>query len=728
MTLNIKYMGEQAIAYLIEKCKSTFALITHKHTASEVGADAQGSASAALVLANQHTDEKIGELSNTYETKDDSSSKLEDAKSYTDTEVGELAINVAYIDVEDNEDIVDPDISMSDITVDSALSETSMNPVQNKVVTEAIDKLSEEKVDQTQLTNSVNNALEIAKNNGTFNGLSAYQVAVNNGFVGTEKEWIASLHAANPIVLSKTQYPKEVEAIAYMDGQGNDNAVYVWDNKVYCSASYEITQNTGAFLYNYRASGSSGIVVAEGRSLLIIPVSSFTPPLTIDYSPYAISISAHFYGLQSLTSNPITLIANDGWGGNTDPKTVTEAQLQGCSYVCFAVTTTSKPSSASVKVNDTVIPLTVITDKTQIESAMSSGTVTANGFTDSGIEFTKIVGQNSCQQYLDDRNTYVFPVPSGYCESKVEYNTNGTHYLSKYDFATMTGMFTALATDYSDYVTETLLGQDATGTYDIKSYVLDAPSAISDGYESAMSRDKPVFIITSGLHGVEPDAVHAVYHFMKDLCDNYMENEQLEYLRNNVKFVIVPLSNPWGYVNQSYYNSNNVDLNKNFKHGYQTNGTANTGTGAYSEVETQLLKGVFDMYSDAIFHLECHGKYGEDTSFAQTIWFSLMRSLNSDLIELCAESITKQIGRRLYKLGYATNKSVGGYITYYGMNGRPKDYTGTEYGMLSCTMEGTGKIYGTSGYSVDTQKVNCEAIENFILRVLDALNSRVEVF
>lgn len=580
-----------------------------------------------------------------------------------------------------------------------------------------VEALSEEIADLNEVIES-----------GELVGKSAYQVAVDNGFNGTEKEWIASLSASNPKVLTKVQYPTEAEAIAYMDSVGDNEAVYVWDNKVYCSASYEITRNTGAFLYNYRASGSSGIVVTDGRSLLIIPVSSFTAPITIDYSPYAISASAHIYGLKTLTSNPTTLIANDDYSGDTDPKTITEAELQGCPYVCFAVATSSKPSSASVKVNDTVIPLTVITNKTEIEGAMSSGTVTAHGFTDSGIEFTSNVGQtSSCQQYLDVRNTYIAPVPSGYCESKVAYNTNGTHYLNKYNFATMTEMFTALATANPDYVTEKTLGKDASNTYDIKSYVLDAPTTISSGYASAMNKKKPTFIITSGLHGVEPDAVHEVYHFMKDLCENHMESEHLEYLRNNVRFVIVPISNPWGYVNQTYNNSNDVDLNKNFAHGYRTNGTANTGANAYSEAEAVLLKGVFDENKDAIFHLECHGKYGEDTSISQTIWFSLMRSLNSELIELCSDTITKQIGRRAYKLGHNTNKSVGGYITYYGTNGRPKDYTGTEYGMLSCTMEGTGKLYGTTGYAIDTQKVNTEALENFILRVLDFLNSRVEI-
>jgi hypothetical protein len=335
--------------------------------------------------------------------------------------------------------------------------------------------------------------------------------------------------------------------------------------------------------------------------------------------------------------------------------------------------------------------------------------------------------QSEGNAYLDSRNTYVMPVPGGYCESKVTYNATATHYLNKYDFNTMTSMFTALATANPDYITETVLGKDTSNTYDIKQYVLDAKNTVSSGYSSAMKSSKPVFIITSGLHGVEPDAVHTVYHFMNDLCNNYMENEQLEYLRNNVKFVIVPISNPWGYVNQSYHNVNDVDLNKNFESGYRNNGTENTGTVAYSEKETQYLKSVFDTYSNAVFHLECHGKHGVDTAFNQTIWFSLMQSMNSELIELCSDTITKQIGRRLYKLGYATNKSVGGYITYYTINGRPKDYTGTKYGILSATMEGTGCIYGEQGYSINTQKVNCEALENFVLRVMDALNSKVKV-
>lgn len=101
--MEIKYFGEQALSYFVNKCKSTFALLTHTHTASDVGADVSGSASAALALAEQYTNEKITELENgtitvlkatqdengdiiadTYETKADASTKLTEAKAYAD--------------------------------------------------------------------------------------------------------------------------------------------------------------------------------------------------------------------------------------------------------------------------------------------------------------------------------------------------------------------------------------------------------------------------------------------------------------------------------------------------------------------------------------------------------------------------------------------------------------------------------------------------------------------
>lgn len=56
-------------------------------------------------------------------------------------EISELSSEVAYIDVEDNENVEDENTS---IIIDSILSTTSTNPVQNKVITQRINKLSEQ--------------------------------------------------------------------------------------------------------------------------------------------------------------------------------------------------------------------------------------------------------------------------------------------------------------------------------------------------------------------------------------------------------------------------------------------------------------------------------------------------------------------------------------------------------------------------------------------------------
>lgn len=67
-----------------------------------------------------------------------------DLNTATKTELEGLASAVAYISMEDNETVVDPDVSVPvSITVDFELSETSANPVQNKVITQEINQLSD---------------------------------------------------------------------------------------------------------------------------------------------------------------------------------------------------------------------------------------------------------------------------------------------------------------------------------------------------------------------------------------------------------------------------------------------------------------------------------------------------------------------------------------------------------------------------------------------------------
>ena len=66
------------------------------------------------------------------------------------TDLEELSTNVAYINKEDNENIENPDIAVSSIIIDSALSRTSANPVQNATITAELDTIKYAKADWNQ--------------------------------------------------------------------------------------------------------------------------------------------------------------------------------------------------------------------------------------------------------------------------------------------------------------------------------------------------------------------------------------------------------------------------------------------------------------------------------------------------------------------------------------------------------------------------------------------------
>lgn len=122
--------------------------------------EAQEYAKSAIAYAGQTikvVDEATGEIT-VYIIDTDGSLKTLDEMielgDYASNEqFNDLAGRVAYINVEDNEDIINPDVSSSDITVDTALSTASENPVQNKVITNVINEL-EERVADVEVGNS----------------------------------------------------------------------------------------------------------------------------------------------------------------------------------------------------------------------------------------------------------------------------------------------------------------------------------------------------------------------------------------------------------------------------------------------------------------------------------------------------------------------------------------------------------------------------------------------
>lgn len=151
-----------------------------------------------------------------------------------------------------------------------------------------------------------------------------------------------------------------------------------------------------------------------------------------------------------------------------------------------------------------------------------------------------------------------------------------------------------LVEEYSDYVHKTILGKDSSNTYNIYRYEF-----VPEKYDRTI-------IVLSNVHGNEYTSFFGLCRFVDELCRNYETDSNLYFLRNKVKLVIIPIVNPWGFVNSNRRNSNAVDLNRNTSYRWeeytsasgQVGGKYYKGSAPFSEVESQYVKSLVQELSN----------------------------------------------------------------------------------------------------------------------------------
>lgn len=168
------------------------------------------------------------------------------------------------------------------------------------------------------------------------------------------------------------------------------------------------------------------------------------------------------------------------------------------------------------------------------------------------------------------------------------------------DLAAFVALWDGLVTAHPTYVTRTTLGLDETGVYPLYRYVFEPTTP------------EKTIILTANIHGGECEGQRALYRFMYHVANDFMTYPQLAYLRTRVRFVIIPIANPYGLVNGTRQNGNTVtpvDLARNFNYGWTgfTSGpTTYKGTAALSEVESQYIDATLAAYPDAVAYLDIH--------------------------------------------------------------------------------------------------------------------------
>ena len=309
-------------------------------------------------------------------------------------------------------------------------------------------------------------------------------------------------------------------------------------------------------------------------------------------------------------------------------------------------------------------------------------------------------------------------IPGGWCETQA--SDADLSLASTLDYTDYISGIDAIASAHSDYVTVTSPGNDATNTYPIKYYTLVPP-----GDRNYMRKPIPTVIVIGGIHGGESAGAYAVRTLFVDLCENYLKDERLNYLHNNVRFVIFPVANPYGF-GGTYKNGNGVNLNRNFGYGwddasYESSDKLYGGASAFSEAETQYIKSVIDNNQNVLCVLDIHSNNDAalNRQWKYVNWLSMCTDIQSDALENAALNQIRGLTMRLYEIGKITEEDgVCGYTSHTSGQGMCKSYAASK-GIWALTAEGCVQLPSdTASYSKDVQRINAEMVENLVINIL----------
>lgn len=219
------------------------------------------------------------------------------------------------------------------------------------------------------------------------------------------------------------------------------------------------------------------------------------------------------------------------------------------------------------------------------------------------------------------------------------------------------GWFDALVADLPEgYCTKTLLGQDASQTFDIFLYDFNPGTPTK------------TVIFPIGVHP-EKHSIYGSYLFMKDLLQNWQRSSVLTKIRLTTRILVIPVVNPYGLDNNSAQNANGVNLNRNA--GWESLWDASTqtesGTAWFSEPEAQYLKTIIDSTTEACLFFTPHsGPWDVGSLLTKQFIYTAVNNSNiyTGKPKIYPRDAAKYVATK-YNLGYAEVASQATTLTAY---------------------------------------------------------------
>ncbi len=284
-------------------------------------------------------------------------------------------------------------------------------------------------------------------------------------------------------------------------------------------------------------------------------------------------------------------------------------------------------------------------------------------------------------------------------------------------------LYDELVAAHPEYVTMHVLGTDSWGN-EVREYVFTTPN-YNSRKDAPRKLDKeiqkPVLLVTSGIHGDEKTSVAGGYIFLKALCEN-KGPDSMATLREAICIKMIPCAVPTGYSNCKRFNQDGVNLNRNFYIGWMplgAPGEANYGgPRPASECETRLIQNWMEANVDHAFaFLDLHNTRGCETDVT---WIALVDHgvQKPELIQAyngCINSLARH-WRQDYGLPYDRNLGYGGRIIAIACAARYANYLGIPSAILESSWQQKFTT-DTQQYGPVTNAISAEYFGNLVLRL-----------
>lgn len=234
---------------------------------------------------------------------------------------------------------------------------------------------------------------------------------------------------------------------------------------------------------------------------------------------------------------------------------------------------------------------------------------------------------------------------------------------------------------------------------------------------------KPIIFITSGVHGNEKTNMWALYLVIRDILNG--KTEQDRRIRENYEIVVLPAVNPYGLVNNTRNNENNVNINRNFPHKWDGDTATDKGSKPFSEISTRFVRDIRDEfiedlnYKQGMLFIDSHDFNWTNYSNDRVFWSGANnRDLRRTLIGIAG--VTKERVTDMYPdlitghhqkfINYgSTGVGYGATINAWNWFDGVKGYS------LECVND--LRMLGVEGkYSIQSSKIGYEVVRNFVIQ------------